>query len=228
MNSYLKFLSRNKLYTTIEAVGLVVSIAFVILIGSYVYQQYAIAYSNPDSDRIYAVGSKDYIGLSWWDKASLKAEIPEVEVACRVGASDDGASVMHQGESFNAIVTYGDPELFELFPDVPVVEGDLETYRLKGQCLVSESFAKRVLGDNPIGKQLKVLCFFEEDDDFTVCGVFHDFTNTMMPAADILLNPEYDTGFRSELKGSGHGCHGFEGLYSLRSWSFYPDENQRG
>ena len=35
MKSYLKFLSRNKLYTAIEAVGLAVSLAFVILIGSY-------------------------------------------------------------------------------------------------------------------------------------------------------------------------------------------------
>ncbi len=30
MKSYLKFLSRNKLYTAIEAVGLAVSLAFVI------------------------------------------------------------------------------------------------------------------------------------------------------------------------------------------------------
>jgi putative ABC transport system permease protein len=42
MKSYLKFLSRNKLYTAIEAVGLVVSLAFVIIIGSYVWQQYSI------------------------------------------------------------------------------------------------------------------------------------------------------------------------------------------
>ena len=41
MKSYLKFLSRNKLYTAIEAVGLAVSLAFVIIIGSYVWQQYA-------------------------------------------------------------------------------------------------------------------------------------------------------------------------------------------
>ena len=39
MKSYLKFLSRNKLYTAIEAVGLAVSLAFVILIGSYVVQR---------------------------------------------------------------------------------------------------------------------------------------------------------------------------------------------
>ena len=38
MKSYLKFLSRNKLYTAIEAVALAVSLAFVILIGSSVVQ----------------------------------------------------------------------------------------------------------------------------------------------------------------------------------------------
>ena len=66
MSSYLKFLSRNKLYTIIEAIGLIVSIAFVILIGNYVYQQYTVAYSNPYRNRIYAVGNQDFIGLSWW------------------------------------------------------------------------------------------------------------------------------------------------------------------
>ena len=51
MNSYLKFLSRNKLYTAIEAVGLAVSLAFVILIGSYVVQQYEVAHESPEWKR---------------------------------------------------------------------------------------------------------------------------------------------------------------------------------
>ncbi len=38
MKSYLKFLSRNKLYTAIEAVGLIVSLAFVVIISCYVWQ----------------------------------------------------------------------------------------------------------------------------------------------------------------------------------------------
>ena len=42
MSSYLKFLSRNKLYTIIEAIGLAVSLAFVIIIGTYAWQQYSI------------------------------------------------------------------------------------------------------------------------------------------------------------------------------------------
>lgn len=36
MKSYLKFLSRNKLYTAIEAVGLIVSLALVLIIGMWV------------------------------------------------------------------------------------------------------------------------------------------------------------------------------------------------
>ena len=45
-------------YTAIEAVGLVISIAFVILIGNYVWQQYSIAHENPIGDRVYAVGNE--------------------------------------------------------------------------------------------------------------------------------------------------------------------------
>ena len=193
MKSYLKFLSRNKLYTAIEAVGLVVSLAFVIIIGSYVWQQYAIAYSTPDGDRVYAVSADNYFfGLSWWDKACFEEEIPEVETACRIGSTDEDAIVTYKGEPFNAIVTYGDPELFEIFSDHPVVEGSLEPYRLKGQCLVSESFAKRVLGENPVGKQVKMRYFFEDAGEYTVCGVYRDFTNSMMPTTEVLLNPEFE------------------------------------
>ena len=56
MKSYLKFLSRNKLYTAIEAVGLAVSLAFVILIGSYVVQQYEVAHESPQWKRTFVLG----------------------------------------------------------------------------------------------------------------------------------------------------------------------------
>ena len=53
MKSYLKFLSRNKLYTAIEFIGLAVSLAFVIIIGSYVWQQFAVTREHPDRERVY-------------------------------------------------------------------------------------------------------------------------------------------------------------------------------
>jgi putative ABC transport system permease protein len=116
MKSYLKFLSRNKLYTIIEAVGLIISIAFVILIGNYVYQQYSVAYGNPLGKRIYAVGNQDYLSLSWWDKDAFEAELPEAEAVCRISGTDDSGYVTIGDESISAFVNEADPELFELFP----------------------------------------------------------------------------------------------------------------
>ncbi len=53
MKSYLKFLSRNKLYTAIEAVGLVVSLAFVLLTGHFVWQQRQMTRNVPDYKDVY-------------------------------------------------------------------------------------------------------------------------------------------------------------------------------
>ena len=83
MKSYLTFLSRNKLYTVIEAVGLAVSLAFVILIGSYVVQQYEVAHESPQWKRTFVLGSDEFLGLTYWDKEELEMNIPEVQAVTR-------------------------------------------------------------------------------------------------------------------------------------------------
>lgn len=195
MKSYLKFLSRNKLYTAIEAVGLVISIAFVILIGNYVWQQYSIAHENPIGDRVYAVGNDQYVALSWWDKAEFDAKIPEAEAVCRVSNQE---MVITIGESkVQGIMIQVDPEFFEIFPNYQLLEGNLEEYGLKGHCLISESFARKHFTGSPIGKQLSMENYFAGEETFTVCGVYKDFSGTMMPPSDILSNPEYDAAYSS-------------------------------
>ena len=195
MKSYLKFLSRNKLYTAIEAVGLVISIAFVILIGNYVWQQYSIAHENPIGDRVYAVGNDQYVALSWWDKAEFDAKIPEAEAVCRVSNRE---MVITIGESkVQGIMIQVDPEFFEIFPNYQLLEGNLEEYGLKGHCLISESFARKHFTGSPIGKQLSMENYFAGEETFTVCGVYNDFSGTMMPPSDILSNPEYDAAYSS-------------------------------
>ena len=86
MKSYLKFLSRNKLYTAIEAVGLAVSLAFVIIIGSYVLQQFEVKYENPHWRDIYTFamvedGYPDKLGLTYTFTDAIKEAAPEVEMA---------------------------------------------------------------------------------------------------------------------------------------------------
>lgn len=197
MKSYLKFLSRNKLYTAIEAVGLVISIAFVILIGNYVWQQYSIAHENPIGDRVYAVGNDQYVALSWWDKAEFDAKIPEAEAVCRVSSREEDTVITNGESKVQGIMTQVDPEFFEIFPNYQLLEGNLEEYGLKGHCLISESFARKHFTGSPIGKQLSMENYFAGEESFTVCGVYKDFSGTMMPPSDILSNPEYDAAYSS-------------------------------
>ena len=117
MKSYLKFLSRNKLYTAIEAVGLAVSLAFVILIGSYVVQQYRMAHENPAWDRIYAPGTDNFAGLSFWDKEEIEMSLPEVETVTRMSLMQSSA-VEYAGQMWQGISSWGfevDPEFFDLY-----------------------------------------------------------------------------------------------------------------
>ena len=193
MSSYLKFLSRNKLYTAIEAVGLIVSIAFVILIGNYVYQQYSVAYGNPYRNRVYAVGNQDYMSLSWWDKAVFEDKLPEAEVVARISGSDyDGYITFGDEQPVGAVITEADPEIFELFPSLTLIDGSRDEYRIKGHCLISESLAYRAFNGDAVGKPIRIT-YFDDKIESMVCGIFKDAPNSMMPNSDVLLNPKFNT-----------------------------------
>jgi putative ABC transport system permease protein len=191
MSSYIKFLSRNKLYSIIEAIGLIVSIAFVILIGNYVYKQYSVAYGNPDGNRIYAVGNQDFLMLSWWDKAVFEANLPEAEAVMRISNTDDGGYITIGNEPYAATVTEADPEIFEMFPSLTLLDGNLEQFSLRGYCLVSESLANRAFNGDAIGKPLKIT-YFDGKIESVICGIIKDAPNSMIPHVDVLLNAEYD------------------------------------
>ena len=53
MKSYLRFLSRNKLYTAIEVVGLSIALAFVIVLSSYIVDDMSVNKALKDTDKIY-------------------------------------------------------------------------------------------------------------------------------------------------------------------------------
>ena len=98
MNSYLKFLSRNKLYTAIEAVGLVVSLAFVIIIFCYTWQQLSITREAPDYKRIYAltIGRQDFMYAWPGEMAVVQDRVPDIEAAGRIDMI--GSAVTFNGE----------------------------------------------------------------------------------------------------------------------------------
>ena len=202
MKSYLKFLSRNALYTAIEAVGLAVSLAFVILIGSYVVQQYQVAHENPDWARIYALGTDEFVGLGYWDKEEVEMAIPEVEAATRLSLTTTSV-IEFDGEKISGPTGYClevDPEFFDLFPYFQWRDGTVDAFRQKNAIVLSESLAQQmdVIGGtagNLVGKTVRV-----QDKEYVVAGVIQDFRNNILPRVDALLNVESSFG-ASQQKG---------------------------
>ena len=180
MKSFLKFLSRNKLYTAIEAVGLAVSLAFVILIGSYVVQQYQVAHESPEWKRTFVLGNDDFLGLTYWDKEELEMNIPEVQAATHVAML--WQPVIQNGEQpIQGTGIETDADFFSVFPEYHLREGSLEDFVGKDDILISASFAQKI--NAQVGQVVKV-----DKVDRTVKGIFADFDGTFFMPADIITN----------------------------------------
>ena len=171
MKSYLKFLSRNKLYTAIEAVGLAVSLAFVILIGSYVVQQYEVVHESPQWKRTFVLGTDEFLGLTYWDKEELEMSIPEVEAVTHV-ALMWRPRLQIGDEYISGSGMEADTSFFNVFPQYRIVEGNIKDFVGKNDVLVSESLARRIApeGESVVGRIIEV-----GESKRTVKGVFADF-----------------------------------------------------
>ena len=182
MKSYLKFLSRNKLYTAIEAVGLAVSLAFVILIGSYAWQQWAVTRENPDRENIYTFNLPDWPGLTFGFAEKLADAVPEVVQTARY--CPDILTYVHVDNSdIEARVIAVDSSFFRMFPYYGFLEGTPESLATKEDVLLSESFA-RAYGYK-VGDILHT-----RDWDFRVAGIVEDFRQTLFPSVDIIAHPD--------------------------------------
>ena len=184
MNSYLKFLSRNKLYTAIEAVGLAVSLAFVIIIGSYAWQQYSITRESPDRKNIYCFGMPGYLGLTYAFADEVTDRVPEVEIAARYCIEANPPSVLFNNEEIEAKMTAVSKSFFTMFPYLKFVEGGPDGIEAPGNVIVSESFARK--HDVKVGQTLDFII-----NKYVVIGIIEDFRNTVFTPTDVVVN-EHD------------------------------------
>ena len=180
MKSFLKFLSRNKLYTAVEAVGLAVSLAFVILIGSYVVQHYKVAHESPEWRRTFVLGNDEFLGLTHWDKEELQMNIPEVEAATHIAFLWEPA-IYNGEEAIHASGMEADADFFKVFPEYHLVEGSLEDFVGKDDILISESLSRKI--GKQVGQTLKI-----DDADRMIKGIFADFDETFFMPMDIITN----------------------------------------
>jgi putative ABC transport system permease protein len=211
MKSYLKFLSRNKLYTAIEAVGLVVSLAFVIMIGSSIRDQLGIVYNVPDHDNLYLVGPAS--GGSIVGEYRVKEELASIpEIQETAAFTIEQAMVQIAGVNRLTAIGMMDPNLLEMIP-LRVISGSNDPFESGEGVAITVSAARRFFPDrNPVGE---ILGYLEsptsmpvqtqitaviEDPSFSILGDF-DFAVSLQSR----LCPRATEVRESDIKNSGRG-----------------------
>ena len=181
MRSYLKFLSRNKLYAAIEAAGLVVSLSCIVMIVCYVWQQYAITRESPDFDRIFAVSmGGEYLSANPGVMAMLESKVPDVEAATRVNGY--AAPVQFDGNKLpgNPDCIRTDPAFFDFMP-VTFLSGSPQVLEDCSQVVLGEAFARKISPDaDPVGKRIII-----SKDTCIIGGILRVPERSLMKEQDI-------------------------------------------
>ncbi len=193
MKSYLKFLSRNKLYTAIDVFGLAISMMFVVLIGCYSWQETHIDKQHTKADRMYYLGldfdGDKSMGSHWYLQFLLKDKFPEIESSTAIYRQNRWLTL--DDKLISTYCYFVDSTFYDIF-DFKLIQGDPKTvFENPSNVVVTPEFARRVWGDeDPIGKSLM---FQRNEGPLVVAGVMEPMKNTafMTPekrSIDMLLN----------------------------------------
>ena len=182
MNSYLKFLSRHRLFTVINIVGLCLSMAFLLLLGDLIYRQTTVENYQTRADRTFVVGNEMCMMSNFRVGERLKDRFPEVEDWCSMAGYGMTFSIQGQEANTKALVT---GQNFFTFFDYRLLTGDRQkVLSAPNQIVVSQSFAQRYWPDeSPIGKEMVLGDANDEEAriTYTVSGIMDDFDRSIVP-----------------------------------------------
>ena len=188
MRSFIRFISRNKLYSAIESVGLSVSLAFIIIIFCFVSEQLSVRHEFENSERIYAVCDEKFIASDYAMKQSVVEAIPEVELATHFYTLDDEKFTIKAEEKILQVrmSIACDRAFFELFPQY-FVEGNPDAINGKNSVILSESLANSLFENRheAMGKSVNFAGY-----DFTVAGIIRNGWKSMLYPYEVFVNCE--------------------------------------
>ena len=189
MNSYLKFLSRHRLFTFINIVGLCLSMAFLLLLGDLIYRQTTVENYQTRADRTFVLGNEMCMMSNFRVGERLKDRFPEVEDWCSIAGYNMTFSIGGQKADTKVLVAGSN---FFTFFDYRLLTGDRsKVLSAPNQIVVSKSFAQRYWPDeSPIGKEMVLGddgTFLGETNNekgyvtYTISGIMDDFDRSIIP-----------------------------------------------
>ena len=194
MKSYLRFLSRNKLYTAIEVVGLSIALAFVILLSSYIVDDLSCDKDIKDKDRICLTEMYD-VPMMYDQFMEIGRELPAVEDLCWYMQSMNKTffenllrAGSEYGEQYVDAAAVSD-NFFKIMT-FPLTEGDPDkVFESMNGAVISERLANVLFPEgNAVGKTLKLTDMRFIDLDLTVTGIYKDISKSIFRKNDVLFS----------------------------------------
>lgn len=183
MMSYLIFLSRHRLFTIINIVGLCLSMAFLLLLGDLIYRQTSVENYQTRGDRTFVIGNEEFMMSHFRVGQKLKDRFPEIEDWCSVSGYHMSTKIRGQHVDTKLLVVA--PNFFEFF-DYQLLTGDKrKVLSAPNQMVVSKSFAQRYWPEgDAVGQE--IVMGGEEDPSnhitYTVSGIMDDFDRSVIPS----------------------------------------------
>ncbi|MBR0049354.1 MAG: ABC transporter permease [Prevotella sp.] len=190
LKSYFTFLSRNKLYTAVNVVGLSISLAFVIIIALYAQMEFGRDKWHAKADRIYSICTESegevVENSHWCMQGLLRSNFPEIENSCAV-LNNDAELTLNNQEKKMVQMMAADSTFFQLF-DFPLTLGNRQHVLKQSNAIVlSEETARLLFGSSdPIGKTVTL----NDSLQFVVTGVMPKLNHTYMRTFDVMVSTD--------------------------------------
>lgn len=139
--------------------------------------------------------------------ATLAQDMPEeIESACCVLSGGQYKMYYENKLIQDTHYIYADTCFFQTF-GIPVLKGNPKDMIMPGSVFVSESFARKIFGDEePVGKILSA----DKQNDFTIRGVYKDVPENTMLTHDFVVSIHRDGGYQG-----GAGWNGNDVFYAF-------------
>ena len=184
LKTAIRSLLKQRVYTIINVLGLVVSITACLLIALYVHYELSYDKFFNDADRIYKLvlerkypnHSTYYASIPHSYSVVAQKDFPEVEKTLLMFGGGNNVNIKYKASDTNVKTfeenhfVFADSNFFDFF-DVALVQGDRQSALAKlNQVVISSSTAQRFFGkEEPLGKIL-----FGDFGEMKVAGVFED------------------------------------------------------
>lgn len=190
MNTYFKFLFRNRLYTLIEILGLSIAMGFIILVGSYARTEFSVGKKQPMSKHLYATGMGKSLGLTLATAENLYSSVPEITSWTRISYYGK-ADITVDGEYYEVRADAVDSNFLNFFNYELAGCSKEKILADKNDVIVSRKFASKAFGnEDPVGRTIEF-----SNKKLTVVGVIQDFgPYDEFKYADIFINMSWMSG----------------------------------